>query len=168
MRKAITDTRGYKLVFVGKEHHLADVRGYAYKHRLIAEQMLGRQLKRGEEVHHDDDNPSNNRRRNLIITRNHATHLAQHRTRTDKRQPGDRNPTIKCACGCGRTMKKFDRFYRPRRFLPGCSWRKGTGKKNESTTIACACGCGEQLKKYDRFGRTRQFITGHNRRKNDK
>ena len=39
---AITDPRGYKLVFVGKKHHLADVRGYAYEHRLLAEKKLGR------------------------------------------------------------------------------------------------------------------------------
>src|SRR5205809_93254 len=35
---------GYILLFVGKDHHLADVRGYAYEHRIVAEQAIGRQL----------------------------------------------------------------------------------------------------------------------------
>ena len=34
-------SNGYILIRVGKEHHLADVRGYAYEHRLIAETKLG-------------------------------------------------------------------------------------------------------------------------------
>lgn len=35
-------SNGYVLVRVGKKHHLADVRGYAYEHRIVAEQKLGR------------------------------------------------------------------------------------------------------------------------------
>lgn len=49
---AVVDPRGYVLVYVGKKHHLADVRGYAYQHRLEAEKQLGRRLRKGEEVHH--------------------------------------------------------------------------------------------------------------------
>lgn len=34
-------SNGYMLVRVGLSHHLADVRGYAYEHRLVAEQKIG-------------------------------------------------------------------------------------------------------------------------------
>src|SRR4051812_41815968 len=34
-------SNGYIIVRVGVGHHLADVRGYAYEHRLVAEQKLG-------------------------------------------------------------------------------------------------------------------------------
>ena len=46
----VIDPRGYILVRVGKDHPLADVRGYAYEHRLFAEKYIGRKLKRGEDV----------------------------------------------------------------------------------------------------------------------
>jgi hypothetical protein len=36
--KTVT-SRGYVLVWVGKDHPLADVRGYAYEHRLVAAQL---------------------------------------------------------------------------------------------------------------------------------
>lgn len=49
-------SHGYVLVRVGIKHHLADVRGYAYEHRVIAEQKIGRKLKQGEIVHHKDKN----------------------------------------------------------------------------------------------------------------
>ena len=45
-------SNGYVLVRVGKRHHLADVRGYAYEHRLVAEEKLGRRLTPGEIPHH--------------------------------------------------------------------------------------------------------------------
>lgn len=41
---------GYVLVKVGVDHHLADVRGYAYAHRVEAETILGRRLAKGERV----------------------------------------------------------------------------------------------------------------------
>ena len=47
-------SNGYVLVRVGIGHHLADVRGYAYEHRLVAEAKFGRRLLRGEVVHHAD------------------------------------------------------------------------------------------------------------------
>lgn len=39
-------SNGYVLIRVGVEHHLADVRGYAYEHRVVAEQKIKRALKK--------------------------------------------------------------------------------------------------------------------------
>jgi hypothetical protein len=33
-------SNGYMLIRVGVNHHLSDVRGYAYEHRLVAEQKI--------------------------------------------------------------------------------------------------------------------------------
>jgi hypothetical protein len=71
-------SNGYVLIRVGISHHLADVRGYAYEHRLVAEQMLGRQLQPGEQVHHKDENKTNNLPENLEVI-SHAEHGTRHR-----------------------------------------------------------------------------------------
>lgn len=60
-------SNGYVLIRVGVGHHLADSRGYAYEHRLVAERMLGRRLQGGEEVHHVDRNRQNNAPENLEV-----------------------------------------------------------------------------------------------------
>lgn len=157
-----TDPRGYVLRYVGKKHHLADVRGYAYEHRIVAERAIGRRLETGEEVHHRDENPSNNDASNLEVARNHAEHMAKHRTNPKKRPVGAANPVIKCRCGCGVEFEKFDAFGRPRTYARGCSGRRGSGKRNSTEEVACACGCGTKFNKYDRGGRVRRFVSGHN------
>ena len=80
MRKKTITEHGYVLVFVGKEHHLADVRGYAYEHRLVMEQKLGRRLQKGELVHHDDDDGLNNAPENLFV-KTRASHVRHHKPR---------------------------------------------------------------------------------------
>ena len=40
-RARVFTQHGYVLVFVGKEHHLANSTGYAYEHRVVAELALG-------------------------------------------------------------------------------------------------------------------------------
>lgn len=42
-------------------------RGWKFTHRYIAEQKIGRKLKRGEQVHHNDRNKRNNTFPNLDI-----------------------------------------------------------------------------------------------------
>lgn len=54
---------GYKKKFVGTEYPGADNRGFVPEHRYVAEQKIGRQLRKGEVVHHCDRN------QNLFIIR---------------------------------------------------------------------------------------------------
>jgi hypothetical protein len=50
--------------------------GYCWKHRRIAEEIVGRKLKTNEVVHHIDEDPKNNQTENLIIiTRNSHSKL---------------------------------------------------------------------------------------------
>jgi hypothetical protein len=112
---------GYVLVRVGVGHHLADVRGYAYEHRVVAEQKLGRRLLPGEQVHHVDGDRQNNDQVNLeVVTL--PEHRVEHRTvvRTAPlRMPHEDNPTVQCACGCGASFAMYDKTNRPRRFVSG-------------------------------------------------
>lgn len=113
-------SNGYVLVKVGVDHHLADVRGYAYEHRLEAEKMIGRRLKDGEQVHHRDGDKQNNAPENLEVHEDCAHHKVEHRgPNSTRRLPDEPNPMIQCACGCGVELLKFDAFDRPRMFVTG-------------------------------------------------
>lgn len=109
------------LIRVGKKHHLADVRGYAYEHRLVAEEKLGRQPRPGEIPHHLNGDKTDNRPENLEVVEDTAAHRVHHRTRRDsgRRLPHEENPVITCGCGCGQTFPRFDSSGRPRRFVSG-------------------------------------------------
>jgi hypothetical protein len=96
-----------------------------------------------------------------------AEHRFYHRKASSRRRsPGKENPLVECACGCGSTMKKFDRSGRPRQYKPGGHWRRGKGKLQlrPNPEVLCSCGCGLQFKKFDSEGRERQFVSGHNAR----
>ena len=112
-------SNGYVLIRVGRDHHLADVRGYAYEHRLVAEKKIGRRLLPGEQVHHVDRNKQNNDPANLeVVTQ--AEHGVEHRTAArGLRMPGEPNPLIPCGCGCGETFPRYDESGRPRAFVGG-------------------------------------------------
>lgn len=115
-------SNGYVLIRVDKDHPLADVRGYAYEHRIVAEQIVGRPLRKGEQVHHRDGDKTNNAPENLeILTA--AQHRYEHRSQTPKSQalkkPGEINTQETCACGCGAQLQRFDGQGRPRRFIHG-------------------------------------------------
>lgn len=113
-------SNGYVIVRVGVGHHLADVRGYAYEHRVVAEKSIGRRLEKGEMVHHINGVKTDNRPENLQVVRNNAEHLFHHR-RGDRglRRPGEENPDIPCACGCGEKFPRYDECGRPRLFKSG-------------------------------------------------
>ena len=112
-------SNGYVLIKVGTNHHLADVRGYAYEHRLVAEQMLGRRLLPGEIAHHKNGITTDNRQKNIkVVTR--AAHGVEHRRGGKATQlPREPNPLVACACGCGTRFKKYDGERRARRFVSG-------------------------------------------------
>lgn len=113
-------SNGYVLVHVGKAHPLADVRGYAYEHRLVAERTLGRSLRAGEIVHHRDGDKQNNAPENLEVLPSIAHHRVEHRrSGRARRLPGEENPRVPCACGCGAEFDRFDAEGRPRRFVSG-------------------------------------------------
>lgn len=120
----VVASSGYILVRVGKEHHLADVRGYAYEHRLVAEKKLGRKLRRGEIVHHKDGDKANNAARNIEVLPTIHHHRREHAGNLSTRAPGEPNAPIRCACGCGSRLTRFDRHGRPRRFVNGHNRRR--------------------------------------------
>jgi hypothetical protein len=116
----VIDPRGYVLIRVGADHPLADVRGYAYEHRIVAEQTSGRPLREGEEVHHDDELKGNNNPDNLIVASSSAEHRVFHRRAgSGLRLPGEDNPAVSCFCGCGQNFPKFDYDGRPRKYVSG-------------------------------------------------
>jgi hypothetical protein len=116
----VIDPRGYVLVRVGVQHHLSDCRGYAYEHRLVAERKLGRRLRPGELVHHKNEKKTDNRFRNLEVMPSQWEHRVEHRHGGKaKRLPGERNPVVACACGCGQTFKRYDGENRERKYVPG-------------------------------------------------
>lgn len=121
-------SNGYILVRVGKNHPLADVRGYAYEHRVVAEEKIGRSLLDNEHVHHVDENKQNNSPENLEVLTTQE-HRFQHRKTSGKRAPGEENPMVACACGCEQTFTRYDGINRPRKFLPGHNPQEGTTKK---------------------------------------
>jgi hypothetical protein len=92
-------SNGYVIVRVGVDHHLADVRGYAYEHRLVAEEKIGRRLKPGEQIHHLNGVKSDNRPENIEVMESAAYHMQKHRTRKDLRLVGEKNPMVQCLCG---------------------------------------------------------------------
>lgn len=112
-------SNGYVLIRVGTGHHLADIRGYAYEHRLVAEQKLGRRLLDGEQVHHINGIKNDNRPENLEVVPSMAHHRVLHRKTSGRRLPNEPNPLIVCACGCGEEIHKFDDSGRPRQFVSG-------------------------------------------------
>lgn len=126
----ITDPRGYVLI-KQPDHPFADVRGYVYEHRLVAEAHLGRYLLPAEEVHHVDEHPSNNRWSNLKVTAGRAEHAVEHRSSTlhsrAVRLPGEPNVRVECACGCGTIFPKYDSVNRLRSFVSGHNLRRVNG-----------------------------------------
>ena len=70
---------GYEYARTEPQHPLANERGLYPLHRVVAENKIGRRLKKGEIVHHVDGNKFNNAPENLEVMTNsdHAKHHAK-------------------------------------------------------------------------------------------
>ncbi len=74
------DKDGYRKVWVGKQHPMANERGYVWEHRLAMSEKLGRMLRPEEVVHHVNRNRADNRPENLQLFATHAEHIKFHAT----------------------------------------------------------------------------------------
>lgn len=65
---------------LAKDHPGAKANGYIFQHRLIAEQVIGRQLTDAEVVHHCDENRTNNSPSNIWVFATNSDHSRFHQT----------------------------------------------------------------------------------------
>jgi len=113
-------SNGYVLIRVGVDHHLADCRGYAYEHRLVAEAKLNRRLVPKEAVHHINGIKDDNRPENIEVLPTRAHHMVLHRKRvSSRRNPGESDCLMSCKCGCGERFNRFDKWGRRREYVSG-------------------------------------------------
>lgn len=59
-------------------HSMADTRGYVYRYRLVASEIVRRPLSREEHVHHIDGNTENDIPDNLLLFRTNSDHVKYH------------------------------------------------------------------------------------------
>lgn len=67
---------------MGRDHSVKKPKSnwdkYQPLHRLVAQKMLGRKLKKGEVVHHKDGSKTNNKKENLSVMSNSQHRLAHY------------------------------------------------------------------------------------------
>lgn len=154
-------SHGYVLV-KAPDHPDADTRGYVYEHRLVAEQKLGRRIDSDEHVHHKNGDKQDNRPENLVVL--HETeHRSEHRdSDSPRRDPGEPNPTIECACGCGETFKKYDEWGRPRERLSGhTEYAQATPAKDDIMGVLRSDGPIHREKLAEKVDRSLNTVSTH-------
>jgi len=114
------DTTGYNKV------KLSDNK-WEWEHRLVVQSVLGRPLSHGEEVHHLNGVRCDNRPENLVVVPSKGAHrLLERRAnhyRRAVRLPGEPNPVVPCACGCGSMILRYDKNNRVKRYAPNHNGR---------------------------------------------
>lgn len=66
----------YVVIYLGKKN---GKKIQKYEHRIVAEKMLGRPLKKNEIVHHKDENKRNNSPDNIVVM-TRRDHMKEHHT----------------------------------------------------------------------------------------
>ena len=89
-----TNDHGYPMITVAG-HPRATKDGYVRESIVIAEQVLGKYLPKGAQVHHVDGNIQNNATNNLVICQDAAYHRIIHRRMTALKECGHAN-WLKC------------------------------------------------------------------------
>lgn len=85
---------GYIMIWVGKDHPMANADGFVYEHRLVMAAELGRDLLPTEVVHHLNAVKDDNRPENLQLFASNAEHTALHRARERELGTGCFRPRI--------------------------------------------------------------------------
>lgn len=105
MRKEFYYTNGYKKIYC-PSNKKANKDGLVFEHIVVAEKILGRELKEKEVVHHKDTNRSNNSPDNLMVFKTSGDHSRFHKTGIAVKE-GDVyiSPSIKPTCiDCGKEI----------------------------------------------------------------
>lgn len=74
----VIDAQGYVWIFAPDHPYV--VNRYVLEHRLVMEQIIGRYLEPGEDVHHINEIKTDNRPENLELM-THSAHMSYHRTK---------------------------------------------------------------------------------------
>lgn len=69
----------YWMILMPEHPRAKNNSGYVYEHILVAEQKLGRPLRKGEVVHHIDGNGLNNDPNNLLVLPSQSEHMKIHK-----------------------------------------------------------------------------------------
>jgi hypothetical protein len=88
---------GYRYCRTSPRHPKANAKGLYPLHRVLMENVLGRLLKGGEDVHHKDEDKLNDAPGNLEL-RTHGAHAALH-------HPAAEPVTAVCTCGRSFSLK---------------------------------------------------------------
>lgn len=120
--KRYKDSAGYIRIYL-PEHEKSTSNGWVFEHIVLAEQKLGRSLKKNEEVHHINAIRDDNNLENLEVL-SKFKHRSLHGKRNDLRKEFEENIEVYCACGCEKKLWKYDIQGRPRKYILGHHTRK--------------------------------------------